>query len=378
MARGNERNRGGRPNADGETGKVPNYLKGRARKALAKQARKTVNSAYRPDLQALKRQRKRESSIWKKRKADLEYYKQWLDTRQREWDANAREADDMQREAIIASNASTMEAYEKLRSQMITNAEPGVSDPSQSKAFDVSQAGGLANQANEAFAKFAEQAMKDNAETREGVQSNTRAYMVGLAGQAASDHWNRVKDISDTRQKLLSERRRDRIAEEGRLLEVEIEKAKVRADIRLKKKELRLRNKALNIDDANADADRAVDQQNADTREKEARQGGDTNGDGKVDEVDLRARKKQSREWTSNINGAIQLVQSAPEFKKERLADNRLSREGRQIMKTKLNKAGIPSHLVQAVMDVWFTGGLRNSTKKHLKSQGYIVPKIWR
>lgn len=376
----------------------PNYLEADPLAQLRKRAKRTVRSAYRPEMKALTAQSKREDAIFKKRQADLDYYKTWLTQRQDEWNNSQDEADAASNANLNAMLDSIQESYAALRPSMIDNAEPGVSDMSDYTGFDISGEGARAIERGNALAITGNRVTKDNTGYRGDLQENSRAAMAAMAAAAAGEHYNRKADIRDTKNKLRAERVRDRIAEEGRLLELEFDKAKTRNDIRLQKTELRIRKRALKIDDKNEDADRKqkAKQAAAERRQKEAqskreektdRMDNGDNGDSGGDEVDRRKQKEITREYNSILNSGLSVIK-LPKYQKilnpggsagrPPMTYNTVSSKDRQKIRNMLSEDGIPYLLTQGVLDIYFTHGLRKPTKRAYKSQGYIVPKYWR
>jgi len=264
---------------------------------------------------------------------------------------------------------------EQNQQDMIEGAPAGPSDMSGYTGFNTADLVDSRTDRQEALKRMADQQIASNLDMRKAVQANSRNFLSGLAATAASEHRERLNTIFDTRDKLFTERRRDRIAEEARLLDKEIEKAQIRADIRLKKKELALRKLAITIDDQNADADRAVDDANADA---DRNAGGDGNGGG--DPVDIRAKKKITREINANISNGLEAIKG-DKVLQDLVADGhtRETSAGRiRLQKTIIKRVGIPADQARAVVQIYYSGGIGPGLKKVLKQQGYIVPKSWR
>lgn len=208
-------------------GDLPDPLKLRTKSSLRKEAAKTIKTAYAPAEAELSDREKRIKNLDTKRKADNEYYLNWLKTRSSELQETARAAQglfDSRQADIRNSLQSDLDAARNTAGQ-VSAAAGAQADPSQSLA--------LANPAedNRARANLAAEQSLANKQglTNEGhLQFANAANFAIIAAEEAkrtANTWAQLQDLGDDKQKLVLSKAADSAKEVARLLEGEVGKA---------------------------------------------------------------------------------------------------------------------------------------------------------
>lgn len=345
---------------------LPNYLEPLPRKKLNRQALKTMNKIYAPAIADINAEESRIQAISEKRRVDNAYYRDWLNNQQGALQANAQAADQQLRTAQQQIHDTNTAAYAAMPGalQQQAAANPGnVSDPSQANAFNVSseQMRGLESIANERTRT--EQMLHSAESTRQTVAASNFAMVAAAEANRVSQLWSDLRDISSGRQKLRLSKAADSAKEVARLLDKEVEKAQIRGELKNQAAQLGLDQASLAETIRHNKATEGLTKrgQNIDAK-------GDKGGK-KGDEVSARQRKQESRKITTNINNGVSFIQNS---------GSDWNTKSREEWTKLLQKQGLPPLYAQAAIDVAFHGKLSPTTRKSLKSQGYIVPKAWR
>jgi hypothetical protein len=217
------------------------YLAPTPQKQLYKQAMKTINMTYKPELHDLDTQQTRVQAIAEKQRSDNQAYNAWLTTKSSQLDANATAADAalQQRQQEIATTAGDQLA--NIRGQLVGQAQAreGVTtNPAQAGAFDTEAHGaqGISQVQNERIRTS--QMIDSNAKAANTASASNFAFAAANEANRQSRLWKAMADIGDARQKAILNRAADSQKEVARLLDREIQKAQIRSTIKGNKAKL--------------------------------------------------------------------------------------------------------------------------------------------
>ena len=360
--------------------KQPDYLKPKTERRIRREATRTTNAAYRGDFRDIRQQRRYNKNLMEKRKSDNKYYAEWTENQLNEW-RTSEAAEAQNRNQIMANMVnSRMQAFDSLREQNLNNAESGISNARDFGGFNNTQA---AVQDNDRLASLAQSVINDSirGEARIGNLATLSREAIAInAARAMSDFREDNMKLRDQSLKLRDDKRADRLKLIESKEQIEVDKAIKRREFALKKKELGLQRLAIMMDD------RANIRDNATSRANNAANNADINDDGAVDAVDLRQRKKLTRETNSTLNNGISMLKSLPAFEWTKFQKRTMSPANKLLLKRTLSDPGTkkkPGYgfsplQAQAIVDIWTSGGMSPSTKRALRASGYIVPKYWK
>lgn len=206
----------------------PNALKERSPQGLRKEAKRLVETAYKPAEVELSQQEGRIKAIDEKRKTDNEYFRQWL----------ARESAKMREEAATADQL-LHDRGRQIQQDLSTDLaalEKGIVDQAQNRTGTVSNIEGtpladLSPERQRAAESVANERQRTQAltgtigRTQQLGEAANLAHAAARESKRVADTWNALKDVSDERTKLRFQKAADIAKEIARLLDREIEKA---------------------------------------------------------------------------------------------------------------------------------------------------------
>lgn len=381
----------GYPLGKGALGPTPSALEGQTQKEIARQARKTVRSAYKPTLKDISQQEKDANAFSQKRAIDNKYYLDWLNTQSAQLDAHAAAADATVRDQQAAIQGNAEQAMLAMRQQLMDqgNATAGnVSNEAEANAFNVTPEavhaiGGLVNER-----ALSEKMMGTNAQQQGIADKSNFALIAGSEANRQADLMQKLSDLGDERTKARLEQAGAQQAEVARLLTQEIDKAKAKVDMRNMAASQALANRAQNLEQKKYRFDvRSTfrDQQatNEDTRHdnhaQDAAQAeterhnqatealtkkGIVADQQKAADASAADAKKQSQETTANIESGITYIKTAKGLKGESVRS----------LTQKLTNHGMDPLLASAAAQLATDGKLSPATIQKLKSIGYVIP----
>jgi hypothetical protein len=207
---------------------LPDPLKLRTRTSLRREAGKNVATAYAPAEAELTDRERRIANLDSKRKADNEYYLNWLKTKSGELEASAKGAQALydSRQGEIRTQLQGEIAAARNTAGQVSLAQGGVvSDPSQSTALANP---GESIRATERLA--AEQTLGNQQSlTNQGhlafASAASFALMAAEDAKRSARTWESMQDLADDKHKLTFAKAADSQKEVARLLEGEVAKA---------------------------------------------------------------------------------------------------------------------------------------------------------
>lgn len=208
---------------------VPNPLKERSPQGLREEARRLVETSYKPAEKELSQQEARIKAIDEKRARDNQFYLQWLSAQSAKMRSEAAAADQLIADRSRAVQDELRKNMSQLQNDIVAAANSRVGNVSKATAntpaLDLS-ANMAANNAEIANARQGQnlEAGISQQSQQLGAAANF-AFMAAQEARRQADTWNALKDVADKRDKLTLQKAADIAKEVARLLDREIDKA---------------------------------------------------------------------------------------------------------------------------------------------------------
>jgi len=350
-----------------------NHLRPLTDKQLRKRAAAAAKAAYKPTMVELASARKRNDELIEKRRADTAYFRDWLDRRLAEYDQSAWTTEAATESKIDQSMADTQSQYDDMRAGLLERAQQYGTGNTNLEGYSGFNTDVANQQAQDQLQLSREQLARlatVSAGMRGALSQNSAAYLASLASREEDAYRTADTEIRDARTKALAERGALQSETYLKLKNLELDKAEIRFDRRMSKAEIRLKKAALRLDRARIDADLAMNAaDNATDITVAGMDGGGSGGSGGGggDPVDLRARKKNTRNMSATLSSASQIIRSN---KKLRNAWNRGNLS--QIRKQMQGTYGFPPFLFPALFSMMRTGKLSGAAKQAIIGAGGI------
>lgn len=213
---------------------TPSPLKARTQSSLTTQANKTIGDLYAPAEKSLTDQEARINALDAKRQQDQHWYDDWLVGKTTQLKTQADAADAQFRDANKQILAPYMNPGQQVaQAQQQAQQQPGtVSNMKDSTALGID----LPNALQRDYGSVAAQVKNTNEQIHNNQQGNqfleTNAIAQGAAqsAQRAADTWKQLRDVGDTRTKLLLDKGSKTAEEISKLLSGEVDKANANRD----------------------------------------------------------------------------------------------------------------------------------------------------
>lgn len=207
---------------------VPTALKERTSKGILREAKRSINKAYAPAEKELSLQETRTKALSDKRAADNKIFLDWQTAQSAKLQAGAEQADAAvaSRQQQIQSDLATQAASAQQNLLAQAAAQVGsVSNPSQSKALDLSAERLRGLDLLSAERTRTSQLIGTNAERNAKAQANNFAIAAAAEARRVAETWAETSKLGDERQKLVLQKAADASKEAARLFDNEISKA---------------------------------------------------------------------------------------------------------------------------------------------------------
>lgn len=350
---------------------------------LRREAMSTMRAIYKPAFKQLGREQSRMLSISEKRKADNQYYLNWLNNQSQQLSAHQDAANSALLAAGQAAGQELEKGYTDLRDHLVATGEstPGVvSNPGDATAFDVSAQAQRDRELVNAQRAQTQAQVSSGQQASDLAGANNFATIAAAEASRVGDQWKALSELGDAKTKLRLSRAADAAKETARLLDREIQKTQIRGQLSASQAQAALEAKRFGLDlkEFGLDASKLNFEQSKFNRKfgLEKREAAETKSYHEA-QTALKGAKsredkmKASHKITAVIQEGISTIASNKNLQKS--LEKNPEKVKRRLMQI-LGSATAASAAVELVT----TGKLNPTTRSDLKQIGYIVPPKWR
>lgn len=350
---------------------------------LRRQAAQTMRAIYKPAFKQLGREQSRMMSISEKRKADNQYYLDWLNTQSKQLTAHQDAANAVLTASGTQASQEVEKGYTDLRDHLLATGEstPGVvSDPGDANAFDVSAQAQRDRELTAASRAQSQAQIASGGDSAALANANNFAVMAAAEASRVGDQWKALSEIGDAKTKLRLSKAADAAKETSRLLDREIQKTQIRgqlaaseAEAALKAKQFGLDLKEFGLDMSKFDFEqskfnRKFGLENRELKERRQYHQAET-------ALKQAGNKEDKLKASHKITGIIQEGISTIASNKNLQAS--LEKNPEKVKRRLMQILGSAT-AANAAVELVTTGALNPTTRADLKQLGYIIPPKWR